>query len=277
VTLPALRRLTFRGVSPYLESLVAQIRAPILEKLDITTFNQVAFILPHLSDFTNTTNRLKLPIAHVIFDSDAVSVTTNERGYQRADGPSKFSFRVLCREFDWQVDCATQICDALRPALSGVEGLTLDFDGKRTPTEFEDGAVDGMMWRGLLFPFVGTRELHICHALAWDLSFALQSDNAGLDPMLLPGLQQLAPQLEGEQASNAFSSFLEARQIAGRPVRVPDSTAQPIPPEQDEPPNVKPDLASRPRPKLGNWFRSTVINRIRGRGGQKTATPSTTQ
>ncbi|KAH8983456.1 hypothetical protein EDB92DRAFT_1574130 [Lactarius akahatsu] len=51
VTLPVLKRLTFRGVSAYLESLVAQISTPLLEHLGITVFNQVAFTLPHLVPF----------------------------------------------------------------------------------------------------------------------------------------------------------------------------------------------------------------------------------
>jgi len=269
VTLPVLKRLTFRGVSAYLESLVAQIRAPLLEHLGITIFNQVAFALPHLSHFTNTTEGLKLPIASVIFEYDSVSVVADQRGReQRADGPPSFSFRVMCRQFDWQVDCAVQICNALMSALSGVEELTLDFDGQRIPTEWQDGAVNGATWRELLRPFVGARELRICHALSWELSFALQSDEAGLDPLLLPYLQELSPQLEEEHANNAFSWFVEARQIAGRPVRVspsPVPRAQPVWSEQHIPSEV--DLASHPRSTLRGWFKAAVIDRIRSRLG----------
>ena len=38
VTLPNLKRLMFQGVSAYLKGLVAQIRAPLLERLEITFF-----------------------------------------------------------------------------------------------------------------------------------------------------------------------------------------------------------------------------------------------
>ncbi|KAI9451455.1 hypothetical protein BJY52DRAFT_1352080, partial [Lactarius psammicola] len=267
VTLPALKRLTFRGVGAYLESLVAQIRAPLLEQFAITIFNQVAFALPHLSRFADTTERLKLPIASVIFEYDAVSVVADQRDrHQRADGSPSLSFRVTCREFDWQVDCAAQICNALTPALSGVEGLTLDFDGQRIPTEWEDGAVDGASWRQLLGPFVGVRELRICDALAWELSFALDSDDAGLDPMLLPDLQELAPQLEEDHPNNAFSSFIDARQIAGRPVRLspsPVSRVQPVWSEQHNSP--KAGLASHQRSTVRSWFQAAVIDPIRSR------------
>jgi hypothetical protein len=43
VTLPNLKTLRFLGVSAYLESLVAQIRAPCLQELSIKLFNQIAF------------------------------------------------------------------------------------------------------------------------------------------------------------------------------------------------------------------------------------------
>ncbi|KAI9435925.1 hypothetical protein H4582DRAFT_490491 [Lactarius indigo] len=279
VTLPILKRLTFRGVSAYLENLVAQISAPLLDHLAITLFNQVAFTLPHLSHFTNITEGFKHPIANVIFEHDAVSVVADQRDRQhQANGPPSFSLRVLCREFDWQVDCAAQICNALIPTLSVVEGLTLDFDGLRDSTLWQDGAVDGATWRDLLGPFIGARELRICHALVWELSFALESDNAGLDPMLLPSLQELAPQLEEEHATDAFVSFVDARQIAGRPVRVsppPVPRALPISSEQDNP--LEADLGSHPRTTTKRWFRAAVIGRIRSRLGQRKVTSSISQ
>ncbi|KAH9165694.1 hypothetical protein EDB89DRAFT_2076551 [Lactarius sanguifluus] len=268
VTLPVLKRLTFRGVSAYLESLVAQISAPLLEHLGITVFNQVAFTLPYLSRFTNTTDGLKLPFASVIFEYGAVSVVADQRDRQQwADGPPSFSFRVMCREFDWQVDCAAQICNALVPALSAVEGLTLDFDGNCIPTEWQDGAVDGTTWRELLGPFVGARKLRICHALVCELSLVLESEDAGLDPMLLPGLQELVPQLDEEHANHAFGSFIDARQIAGRPVRVspsPVPRAQSVWSGQRDPPEM--NLASYLRSSLGNWFRA-VVDPIRSQLG----------
>ncbi|KAH8978122.1 hypothetical protein EDB86DRAFT_3249238, partial [Lactarius hatsudake] len=53
VTLPNLKNLRFQGVGAYLERLLAQVRAPLLERLDITLFNQIAFALPYLSHFTS--------------------------------------------------------------------------------------------------------------------------------------------------------------------------------------------------------------------------------
>jgi hypothetical protein len=217
VTLPALRRFTFRGVSAYLESLVAQMRAPLLEQLDISFFNQLAFTLSRLSDFTNATQGLKLPIAKVIFKHDAVAVVMHCTAWQLDNGPASFSLSIISKQFDWQIDSAAQICGSLMPALSSVEQLTLDFNGK-IPAEWQGGAVDGTTWHELLGPFIRAKELHICRTLTWELSSALQLDDVGLDPGLLPSLQELAPEIEKEEAVNAFASFIDIRRVAGRPV-----------------------------------------------------------
>ncbi|KAI9457225.1 hypothetical protein BJY52DRAFT_1187433 [Lactarius psammicola] len=211
VTLPNLKLFRFRGVSAYLERLVAQIRAPLLERLDITLFNQIAFVLPHLSHLVNTTEAFKLPTATVSFGNEVSIIIT---GHQHG---GHFALRVICKELDWQIDCAAQICSALLPALSGVQELGLNFDGPMTPTKWDNGEIDGTTWHELLRSFIGVNELRVCGALSQELSRALQVDEVGLDPELLPGLQEI--QFYGKKADNLFSSFIHARRVAGRPVR----------------------------------------------------------
>jgi hypothetical protein len=275
-TLPLLKRLTFRGVSAYLESFVAQIRAPLLERLNITLFNQVHFALPHLSHFTSTTAGLMFPFARIIFMHGAVSMIM-DHPRQRLGGPSNFVLCVTCKQFDWQVDSAAQICTALRNTLSGVEQLTLDFEGQRVPAAWEDNAVDGATWRELLRPFTGVKKLRICQTLAWELSCALQS---GFDPELLPSLDELAPELEEEHVrDNAFVSFIDARQAVGRtvlllasPVSREESTI-PLPQalEAQVTPSDGNALASLESPALpskkGGWIRRAIIRPFRKRLG----------
>ena len=78
VTLPILKSLVFRGTSAYLDSLIAQMRAPRLQILDIAFFNQLAFAIPHLAHFANAAPVIKLPVAEIIFDRDTVSVNTGD-------------------------------------------------------------------------------------------------------------------------------------------------------------------------------------------------------
>ena len=54
ITLPNLREFRFRGVSAYLEGLVAQISAQVLSKLQIVFSNQLSFTIPRLLQFLGT-------------------------------------------------------------------------------------------------------------------------------------------------------------------------------------------------------------------------------
>ncbi|KAN0134707.1 hypothetical protein V8E53_007492 [Lactarius tabidus] len=214
VTIPNLKTLWFKGVSTYLESLVAQIRVPLLEQLEITLFNQIAFELPHLFHLINITEVFKLPVARVYFRRNEVTVTTNHESSQLEwlgrSGP--FRLRVVCKQLDWQIECTAQICNALIPTLSGVERLTLDFYDTKIPTELENGAIDGTTWHDLLRSFIGVKVLHIHDGITEELSHALQLDEVELDPGFLPNLRSITA------ADDLFTSFIDTRRVIGRPV-----------------------------------------------------------
>ena len=213
VILPSLKNLQFEGAGAYLESLVAQIRAPLLEQLRITLFNQIAFAQPHLSYLINITEAFKLPCAVVGFDGNEVYVIMG-----RHAGWGPFQFHVKCNQLDWQIDCAAQICRSLIPALSGVELIRLMCFHKKIPTEWQNGAVDGSTWHELLRSFIGVKELYIDKPLLEELSCALQVDEVGSDPGFLHNLQSIGA------ASNLFTSFIDTRQVVGRPVRFSQTT-----------------------------------------------------
>jgi hypothetical protein len=216
VTLPNLKHLAYQGVSAYLECLVAQIRTPLLERLEITLFNQIAFQLPHLTHFINIIEGLKFPIAKVSFGRDTISLITDHCDTQEYDG--RVSLHVMCRQMDWQIDCAAQICNALMHMLFGVEELRLIFYEETMPTEWQNGEIDGTTWHELLRVFAGVKELYICTALLQELSRALEVEDAGSDPGFLPSLQEIVSQFEGSDGEDLFSSFIRARRIAGNPV-----------------------------------------------------------
>ncbi|KAH8978124.1 hypothetical protein EDB86DRAFT_981500 [Lactarius hatsudake] len=219
LTLPKLKNLTFQGVSAYLERFISQIKAPLLERLDITLFGQIAFALPHLSHFTNMTKRLELPKAEVCFWRDEVSITLDHHVARRYGRNGHFILRVMCKNLDWQIDCAAQVCSALMPVLSGAEKLTLDFHKETMPAKWQNGEIDGTTWHELLRSFIGVKELHVCGALSEELSRALEVGEIGSDPGLLPNLQDLVSQFTGVRANNVFGSFVHTRQVADRPVR----------------------------------------------------------
>ena len=211
ITLPSLKTLQFRGVGVYLESLVAQIRVPLLEQLYIRLFNQIAFVLPHLFYLINNTNVFKLSSATVGFHDDEVCVSTgtvHNHGLERIP----FSLYVMCRQLDWQIDCASQICHALIPTLSGVEELSLVPGYQARLTEMGNIGIDSASWHDLLRRFIGVKELHMYRGLMEELSRALQADEILLDPGFLPNLRFI------RAADNLFTSFIDARRVVGRPV-----------------------------------------------------------
>ena len=236
VTLPNLKIFRFRGVSGYLESLVAQIRVPLLKLLGIKLFNQIAFALPHLSHFINITEGFKLPVARVSFRRGDVSIFAAHLNSRWSEGSFPFRLHVKCSQLDWQIDCAAQICSALIPALSDVEQITLDFYKKTLPTEWRNGGIDSTTWNELLRLFIGVKELHIDNGLMEELSRALKVGEVGSEPGFLPNLQHIvAP-------DNLFSSFINTRRVVGRPVQF--SHPPPPPPRRQLPPT-----APHPRPR----------------------------
>jgi hypothetical protein len=215
-TLPALRQLEFRGVSAYLESLLSRISTPLLERLNITLFNQLTFTLPHLSHFTGATEGLRHPMAEIIFNRQAVSFVV---GSDEHFSEAVFSLHISCMHFDWQIDSATQVCAALVPILSAAEELTIDFKEQSSPLDLQE-EVDGIAWHDLLGSLDCVKKLCIGHPFASGFASMMASDDADVLG-LLPELQELKAEFKITHAPHiAFAGFLNARQLAGRPVRL---------------------------------------------------------
>ena len=216
VTLLNLRRLTFRGVSVYLDNLVSQINTPLLEQLSLTILFELAFRLVNLTEFIDRTEGFECLIARVIFDKDGASINADHSELQDI---GKLNLRVNCERLDWQIDSAMQVSGALGKALSVVEDLILDLNTDGMISDWED-TLDNMLWHELLLPFTGVKRLHICSSLALEVSQALESVDGGLVLELLPELQELDVQLKNDHAKKAFSMFVETRKSVDRPVNL---------------------------------------------------------
>jgi hypothetical protein len=205
-TLPNLKLLSFKGVGSYLDCLVAQIITPLLERLDVTLFNQIVFAFPHLWHLINSKEGFQLPLATVYFEVDAITISTCRYHWRPYDAP--FWLRVKCKQFDWQIDCAAQICSALITILSGVEKLSLESLQVAMP-----GVIDSTSWHELLRSFIGVKQLVIKNPLLGELSRALKLDDVGSDPGFLPNLQDIVAKI------NYITSFIDSRRVLGRPVQ----------------------------------------------------------
>jgi hypothetical protein len=213
VTLPTLRRLTFRGVSVYLDNLVAQINTPVLEHLSLTLLFELVFTLVNLTKFIHRTEGFRCLDFRVIFNKDGASIDA---------GIGKISIHVdvSCEPLDWQIDSTTQVFSALGEVTSTVKKLTLDLYTHQMPSDWENRR-DNMLWHELLLPFIGVKKSNIGFSLIFELSRALESLAGELIQEILPELQELEVlQLEMYHANKPLSKFFETRESMGRPVHL---------------------------------------------------------
>ena len=210
VILPTLRYFEFRGGSAYLEALVYRITIPRVEKIHIEFFNQLKFSIPRLVQLLGAAENLKrFDSANLRFSVDQVDAAIHPHGELQMYAVAIF---VFCWHLDWQVSSAVQISNSLSQMFSAVEHLNLSHDEHDLSSE-DHNEVDRTEWRKLLRPFRNVKTLRIKDSLAKDLSRCLQLEDGELPLELLPELQELACDI-----GDAFTSFIDARQNAGRPV-----------------------------------------------------------
>jgi hypothetical protein len=214
ITLPNLRWFWFRGVSAYLEAVVCRITTPRLERLQIYLFKQVTFSVLRLPQFMNTTANLRFDNAAIMFRDKQVDVVMFFRG---AD-TSRYIFGVTigCWHLDWQVSSIAQLFNALSQMFSAVEHLTLGNEVHSQSFE-EHNDADRIEWRKLLRSFNNVKTFRVEDGLVEELSRCLRSEDGELPLELLPELQELTYSGSGD-AGDAFASFIDSRQNAGRPV-----------------------------------------------------------
>ena len=211
VTLPNLRQFSFMGVSAYLEAVVRRITTPRLEKLSIGFYKQLMFSIPRLGQFMDTTN-LRFDSAKLEFNEDRAYVGV----YFREAKMYNLEMAFHCSHLDWQVSSVVQMFNSLNLISSTVEHLSLKHRVHRRSSD-EHNEVDRTEWRKLLRPFSNVKTVHVDDGLVKELSRSLRLDDGELPLETLPELQELTYS-EDDDTRDAFKSFIDARQDAGRPV-----------------------------------------------------------
>jgi hypothetical protein len=212
ITLPKLRLFRFRGVSAYLEAVACRITTPRLENLQIHLFKQLTFSVPRLPQFMNAAENLRFDSAVIMFKDKEIYVLMSFRGAKAY----VFDVRVDCWHLDWQVSSAAQISNALSQVFSPVEHLALEHKVHNQSSE-EHNDVDRIVWRNLLRSFINVKTLGVEGGLVEELSDCLRLEDGVLPLELLPELQELTYS-GSRDIGDAFTSFIDARQNAGRPV-----------------------------------------------------------
>jgi hypothetical protein len=170
VTLPNLRRFSFRGISAYFDAFLPHMTTPRLESLSVYFLNQHSFSIPSLLQFMCTTENLTFTIARFSFYHEAVAV----RLYPRVASLPNFCVKVFCRHLERQVSSVSQVFNTLCPLFSSVVDLTLDYKGHSlSPPEWHN-EVDSARWRELLGSFRNVRTLHVHSGLISEVSRSLR-------------------------------------------------------------------------------------------------------
>lgn len=210
-TLPALTVFIFRGVSEYLDVLVAQIDAPRLENLYITFFNQLIFTIPHLQQFVGRTGNLQSPNrAAVLIDSAFVEIIL----YQPGTTPRSLTLRISCGKSDWQISSLVQVCGPFLPSLSSVEELEIrHFHYYRADWPAD---VDDDQWLEFFHPFTVVQILYVRRTVGPAVALALRNLTGERATEVLPALRDIF--VEGRQPYSpmcaAMESFLTARRLS---------------------------------------------------------------
>ena len=211
VTLPILRWFNFHGGSAFEEALVRRMTTPRLERLRIWFVEQPTFTVPSLLQFINATKHSTFDSVKVAFFSTEISVGVKHR--EDSLGNVLSMGVIHSRSLDSQVFSMAQIFDSIGQIFSMVEYLAFEYDDIYEIRHVFDRA----KWRRLLRPFFKVKTLHIDELLVEGLSHILRVDD-GEDPLeLLPELRELT-YVGSSDTGEAFTSFIDARQNAGRPV-----------------------------------------------------------
>lgn len=211
VLLPVLLQFRFKGVSEYLEDMVAQIDTPLLVIFDVVFFNQLTFTTPRLSQFIRRTETIRsYSQLRLTFTSRQVLI-----GFSHGSLHG-ISVCILCSPSDWQLSSIIELCG---PPLCLVERLQI-FNGVVDPSKWQ-GDVDQVQWREVLRPFTSVRELYVSDTM-WPLLSPSWKELTGERTMdVLPMLCDLFLELEPSASlPKTVEPFITARKLAGHPVVV---------------------------------------------------------
>jgi len=215
VTFRNLRWFGFKGASSYLETLLSQINAPVLEKLQVDFFNQLTISIPNTQQFMSSTGNLRFTRATLKFDEMSVNLWVYPR-----EETSMYALKigVIGQHHDWHVSSAAQIISALSPVFSTVVDLSLRLDNwKRTSSPEWHNEADRTLWHEVLRSFNNVKSLHVQHGLLEELSRSLQLQDGESPVELLPELKELRYDAGSDISGDAFVSFLDGCRNAGRP------------------------------------------------------------
>ena len=208
--LPALTRFEFKGVSEYLDDLLARIDAPLLDNFHITFFHQLIFDTPQLTQFISRTPKFKAcDYARAQFFDWGVLVSI------QLDDALRLG--ISCRPSDWQLSSLAQVCGSI--FISAFETFHIREVPRDSPI-WEDDIETGQ-WLELLHRLPAVKYLVISRASMPRIAPTLKELVRGRATEVLPALQTLfIDKALPRDIHETIDKFVAARELAGHPIAV---------------------------------------------------------
>ena len=205
--LPSLTSFRFNGDSNYLEDLLVQIDAPVLQDLSATFCNHFVHI-PHMLRFIDRTERLGPPI-RVVVDFDF------RRVLLKFTPSNCFELAIACHRSIVQV--LSMISRELSPHLSHVERLDLYC----TPLRLTRPFVNRRRWLELFRPFISVTDLYVSRKLWPQIAPALGVLTGRRATEVLPELRTLfLEESPSCSVQGSIGPFIDARGHSGHHVTI---------------------------------------------------------
>ena len=219
--LPALTDLEFKGVTEYMEDLVARIDVPLLKDTNITFFNYLVFDISQLPNLIRRTEKFTvLDQAYMRLEGDVISMILSPK--VRTVGSPSVKLVVSCEKLDWQLSAFAQVCNLCLPTLPSLERLSICND-HYPPPDWQDD-MENTQWLELLHPFAAVKDLYLSKEVALHVASVLQELSEERVTEVLPALQDIF--IDDLQPSGlvqeAFQKFVttRGRQVSGHPVAI---------------------------------------------------------
>ncbi len=216
IVLPALTCFKYRGISKYLDSLVARIDAPRLGDIDITFFSQPTLDVSQLGLFIDRIEMQMSPRrAEILSSGGAISISVT---FTPPGALTRLGLKISCEQLDWQLFSISQICNHFSSFLFRVEDLGIKTIGLLSvPDDMDD-----KQWLRLIHAFGGAKDLCVDGELATDILHALRSADEE-HKTVLPSLQNLHvqnPRFMDGRLRDSVESFVTQRRLSNHPVLI---------------------------------------------------------
>ncbi|KAI9451040.1 hypothetical protein BJY52DRAFT_1419285 [Lactarius psammicola] len=216
VNLPTLTCFRYRGISKYLDNLVARINAPRLGDIDITFFSQPTLDAWQLGLFINCIEMWRSPLRAEILSSRAaisISITSTQPGTL-----ARLGLQISCEQLDWQLSSISQICDHFFSFLFSVEDLGIMTIGSSSVPD----DMDNEQWLRLIRAFGGAKDFHVAGELVTDILRAIRPTDEEHNTAL-PSLRNLHvqdPMSMRGPPRDSVESFVTQRRLSGHPIQI---------------------------------------------------------